>query len=148
MLLLAAAILFNKDKLPVQKPIMNRNHLIGLALSMILLGLYGGFFGAGFGVFIAITLVLFGYSFLESAAMGRVIGFCQSLAAMVIFAQHGLINYPLGVALGIGFAIGSWIGIGITLRKNERYIKSLLLLVILLSLVKVILNIFGLKFLG
>jgi hypothetical protein len=139
MLLLSAAILsFNKDRLNLEKYNFRKDNMALLVPASILLGFYGGFFGAGFGAVSVIVLSLFGFRFLEGAAIARVIGFCTALASMIVFAQHGFIDYRLGFALGIGFAIGGWIGVGVALKKSERYIRSLLLLVILASLIKIL----------
>jgi uncharacterized membrane protein YfcA len=146
MLLIVALVMFNKDKLGIKEHSIKRKHYIFLSFSMIFLGFYSGFFGAGAGVFNSLLLVLFGFSYLESTAMGRVIGACTSLAGAIVFAQHGYIDYLFGIILGIGFAIGSWIGIGIALKKNETYIKGLIFFVVILSIAKLILNYFSIYF--
>lgn len=138
MLVLAALALFNRDRYKVKEYKPTRRNYFYLALSSLILGVYGGFFGAAFGVFMAIALAMFGFSFINSAAMTRVIGFCMSLAATLAFAHYRLIDYRLGIVLGAGFAIGSWIGIGLALKRGERYIKVLLFIVIILSFIKLI----------
>jgi len=143
---LAAFIVFNKDKLKIKADKTNRKHLLILALITFPIGIYGGFFGPGWGVIITIFLVLFGFGYMESAAMARAIGFIMSVAGTIVFARNGFINYAYGLTLGAGFAIGSVIGINIALKKNEGYVKSLLFVVILLTSGKLILNFFGIKF--
>jgi uncharacterized membrane protein YfcA len=138
MLVIAALALFNRDRFRVKQYEPSKRNYFYLALISLILGVYGGFFGAAFGVFMAIALAMFGFSFMNSAAMTRVIGFCMSLAATIAFAHYHLINYKLGIILGLGFAIGSWVGIGVALKRGERYIKALLFIVIILSLIKVI----------
>ncbi|HEY5152479.1 MAG TPA: sulfite exporter TauE/SafE family protein [Candidatus Saccharimonadales bacterium] len=138
LLLSAALTLLNKDRFDLKKYKFHRQNLALLAAASVILGFYGGFIGAGFGAFSVIALSLFGFNFLESAAISRVIGFCTSVAATFIFAQHHLIYYRLSIILGAGFVIGSWIGVGIALKKSEGYIRILLLLVIGASLIKVL----------
>jgi uncharacterized protein len=138
LLVVAALVLLNKDRIDLRKYKFHKANLALLIPTSILLGLYGGFIGAGFGAFSVIALSLFGFNFLESAAVSRVMGFFASVAATIIFIQHGFVDYRLALALGAGFVIGSWIGVGIALKKNEGYIRVLLLLVIGASLVKVL----------
>jgi len=130
-----------------EKPVMSGKHYVLLVVAIFFLGIWGGFFGAGFGAFIMMPFLFFGYKFMESAAIGRVIGFFMSLFAMVVFAQHGLINYVYGTFLGGGFAIGSWIGINIALKKGEEYVKGLLTFVIIITAVKLLLDFFNIKIL-
>lgn len=148
MLLILAFILFYKDSLGIKEHTLARKHYILLFLCTFPLGIYGGFFGVGFGMFIAMLLVLFGFSFIESAAMGRVVGFLMSVISTIVFIQHGLVNYTYGITLGLGFATGAWIGITIALKKEERYIKYLILFVVCLSLIKIVLNFLNIKIFG
>lgn len=56
-----------------------------------------------------------------------------------MFAEHDL-DYTFGVTLGIGLATGSWIGVGVALKKNHAYIKGLSLLILFFVILKLILN--------
>lgn len=147
LLVLIFLLITFKDKLGVKERNFVRKHHSLLAILTFLFSIWGGFFGPGFGVFITILMVLFGYTFISSAAISRVIGVFMSAAAMIIFAQHGLINYLYGGVLGGGFAIGSWIGIGIALKKGNHYVKGLLTIVILVSALKLILDFLNIKIL-
>ena len=117
---------------------LGKHHLILLIFGTFLLGLYGGFFGAGFGTFIMKLLVATGYSYLNGAALSRVIGSVMSIVATATFAYHGVIDYSLGISLGIGYAIGGWIGAGISIKRGDKYIRVLLLIVIIISIAKLV----------
>lgn len=146
MLSIIAFVLLNKDRLGIKEHALTHKHLFLLFITMVPLGIYQGFLGAGFGVFIAMTFVLFGFRFLEASAIGRVVGVVGSIVGAIIFAEHGLINYLYGITLGFGFGFGSWIGIGVALKKDEKYIKGLILFVVIFSVVKLILNYFNINF--
>ncbi len=143
LLVLVAIVLLNKERLGIKERALTRRHTVWLGIATAFMGFYAGFFGAGAGVFWTLLLVLFGFSFIDSAGIARVIGTCTSLVAAVIFAAHGLINYRLGLALGAGFAIGSWVGIGVALKRGDAYIKAILVLVVAFSVLKLILNSLG-----
>lgn len=136
LLIMAAVVLFNRDRFKLQKHKLHYQNLPVLIPTGLVLGFYSGFLGAGFGAFAVIALSLFGLGFLESAAIARVVGFCTSLAGAIIFAMHGLINYSLALGLGAGFIVGSWVGIGMALKQSEDHIRVLLLLVITAALIK------------
>jgi uncharacterized membrane protein YfcA len=103
-----------------------------------LLGIYGGFLGVGFGTLITFVFVLIGLNFVKSAAVSRVVGLIMSAVATAVFAYHGAINYPYAIALGLGLAIGGWIGAGIGVRKGNDYIKVLFIIILLATIAKLI----------
>ncbi len=141
--LIVFVVLFNKDRIGIKEKPLTHKNLALASVATFLLAIYGGFFGAGFGFFIIVVLVLLGFTFIKSAAIGRVVGFFMSAASAIVFARSGLINYQYGIALGAGFAIGSWVGIGIAMKRGDKYIKSLLIIIMILSLVKLLSGVFN-----
>ena len=135
----------NQKKWMREKPLMSGKHYFLLALATFFLGIWGGFFGAGFGAFIMMPFLFFGFKFMESAGIARVIGFVMSTFAMLVFAHQGLINYVYGAFLGGGFAIGSWIGISIALKKGDEYVRGLMAVVVIITAIKLILDFLNIK---
>lgn len=62
----------------------------------------------------------------------------MSATSAIVFVQNGVINYSYGLILGGGFAVGSWIGIGFALKKGNEYIRSLLAVIMILTLIKLL----------
>lgn len=146
-LLLAVVVVVSlKKNTPehLKKNLSPKNTLILVSLAF-LLGIYGGFFGAGFGIFIMFVLVAFRFTFLESASLGRLIGFMMSLTASLVFVYNGSINYAYAFSVGIGSAIGSWFGIGIALKKGDRFVRILFIVIIVVTILKLILEFFNIK---
>lgn len=142
----AFLIIFNKDKLKIKERKLTHKNFVILALSTFLLAIYGGFFGAGFGFFIIILLVVSGFSFIKGAAVGRVVGFFMSLSSAIVFAHNGIINFSYGLSIGAGFAIGSWVGVGIAVKRGDNYVRSLLVVIMILTLLKLLSGFFNLRF--
>lgn len=117
-------------------------HIVFIIISSLALGIYGGFFGAGFGTLIMLVFLFSGSSFIKSAASSRIVGIFMSSTATIIYASHGLINWQYGIILGIGYAVGSWLGIGYALKKGNAYVKKLLIATIVISIIKLIPDIF------
>jgi len=136
--LILAILLFGKNKIGVHERVFSSKSMLLASVFTFLLGIYGGFFGGGFGTFIAIILVLSGFTALKSAAIGRVVGLIMSLTATVVFAYAGLINLSYGLSLGLGSAIGAWIGAGYAIKKGSKYIKSLIVIITLLTVLKML----------
>ena len=119
---------------------ITRMHWTLALIATFFLGIYGGFFGIGFGTFITFIFVLTGLSFMKGSATSRVVGFIMSVASALVFAFGGLINYPYALALGFGFSIGSWIGVGLGIRKGNEYIRVLFIMILLAAIVRLVLN--------
>lgn len=99
-------------------------------LVMLILGVYAGFFGAGFGSFAILSLIyLFGYSFLESSAFMTVINFFALLAATAVFIGHNTINYYDGWPLLLGSALGGWVGVKYAVLKGNVWLRRAFLLI-------------------
>lgn len=138
-------VLYNKDKFKIKEKKLESKNNFQLYLFTFFLSIYGGFFGGGFGTFLMFLLVFSGFSFIKSAALSRLIGFIMSLFATVVFALGGLINYSFAISLGLGCVIGSWIGVSIALKKGNNYVKYLLMTVVLLTIIKLLLDFFGIS---
>lgn len=142
-----AVLIYKKDDLGLKEKRLERKSLIVAALATLIVGIYGGFFGAGFGTFAMLIFVLLGFTFLKSAATARIVGLFMSLTSALVFANHGIINYIYGASLGAGFALGGWIGIDLAIKKGDSYIKSLLFIIVILSALKLFSGFFNIKFL-
>ena len=137
-----AVFMFIKKKWGMTENPDRQRHIMLLALSTLLTGLYAGFFGFTFGTVITIVFAGFGYTLLQGAAMGRVVGTLASIASSIIFIWHGYVNVPYAVVLSIGFAIGGWFGARYAVKGGNRYVKILLIAVIACSVVKLLFDYF------
>lgn len=109
-----------------------------LAFIAFPIGIYSGFFGAGNGTFLAMAMVFSGLSFIQSAATARTIGIMTALTAWASFASTGTIDYVHGLPLGIGYSLGCLIGVRMAIKKGNRYIRFLLMGIILVSVAKLL----------
>src|SRR3989338_572091 len=53
-----------------------------------------------------------------------------SIASTIIFALNGLINYQLGILLFTSMSIGSYIGSHVAIKKGDKWIKNLFVLLV------------------
>lgn len=123
-----------KPKIGLEKTksmVKNHVYIIGAVLSFFL-GVYGGFYGAGNGTFLSyILILLFGQTFLESAATRKIAGFFITTMAAILFGLAGVIDYSLGIALFIGTFIGSFIGAHYSDKIGDVWIKRLFFVIVL-----------------
>jgi len=112
--------------------------IIGYILRFFI-GIWDGFFGAGSGFFSSFTnMSFFGFTIIESKATSKIPSIISSLVALSIFALAGIIDYVNGGILFMGMFVGGYIGGHIIIKKGDKWVKKLYLIVIILLAIKLI----------
>ena len=104
-----------------------------------MLGVYGGFYGAGIGVFI--LLLLAGAQRLDLVAGNAIksaVVLFLSLAAAAVFARAGAIDWIAAIPLAVGNGIGGWVGAHLSLQGGNRWIRRVLLVVVVAGVYKLL----------
>jgi uncharacterized membrane protein YfcA len=92
------------------------------------LGIYGGFFSGGYVTLLTAAYVaLFRMTFVEAVSMTKVLNIFSSLVATMIFMWHGLIDYKLGILLGVAMFLGASLGGHIALKMNNVWLRRVFL---------------------
>ena len=100
----------------------------------LLIGLYGGYFGAGLGILMLSTL-----SLLQLGTIHQVNGLKTALAgiingiAVVVFVVSGSVNWKLAVPMLVSASIGGWLGATMA-RKMDRTVVRRIVIAIGVSL--------------
>ena len=95
------------------------------------LGIYGGFFSGGYVTLLtAAYVILFRMTFIQAIATTKLINIFSSLIATLIFASQGVLNYQLGLILGLTMFLGGVIGGQISLRLNTVWLQRIYLTVV------------------
>ncbi len=124
---------------PSSKKRSKKRYAVGLPISFFL-GVYGGFYGVNLGTFLSYLLILvFGQTFLESAATRKIVGLLLILAAIVVFATHHVIDYRYGAFLFAGSGTGSYLGAHFSDRIGNLWVKRLFIVVVLILAAKLVL---------
>jgi uncharacterized membrane protein YfcA len=109
-----------------------RGYAIGLSMNL-LIGIYGGFYGAMAGTFMLyILLFFFKLTFLEGTATLKIASFMMTTMAAVVFASKGAIHYPMAAVMFSGCAIGSYFGAHYSDRIGNVWIKRLFIGIVLI----------------
>jgi len=121
-----------------QKKIKGRRKFFAILASFIV-GIYGGFYGAGAGTFLFYILILcFGETFLESAGTHALPNLAFSVTAAVIFAYKGVINYTWTAPLFIGSFAGSYLSAYHAEKIKNIWLKRLFFVVVLILVIKLL----------
>lgn len=120
-------------------PLTRRDYVKGFFFSL-LVGTYGGFYGAGAATFLAYIMVLvFRQTFLEGAATLKIGAISLAATSGLTYAFHGAVHLPLAVAMFAGSCIGSYVGAHYSDRIGNAWIKRLFIGIVSIMVIKLIL---------
>jgi uncharacterized membrane protein YfcA len=112
--------------------------IIGYTLTF-LLGIYGGFFSGGYvTVLTAVYVVCFRMNFLQAIATTKLINIFSSGIATFVFMRHGLVNYRLGIILGVTMFVGAMIGARFAIRLGNMWLRRIYLTAVWLLGLKIL----------
>lgn len=105
----------------------------------LILGFYDGFLGPGTGSFWIFVSVLFlGFNMKKASINTKIFNFSSNVIALIIFLWQYEVLWKVGFLMGFGQILGAFLGAKFVLRTNVRFIKTLFLLVVGLTILKVI----------
>jgi uncharacterized membrane protein YfcA len=113
--------------------------LTGYALTFAL-GIYGGFFSGGYVTMLTAAYVaLFRLTFVEAVSTTKIINVFSSLIATLVFMWRGLVDYKLGVILGVSMFLGAFVGARVTLKLNNVWLRRVFLATVIILASKILL---------
>ena len=104
---------------------------------MIGIALYGGYFGAGYGI---ITLAILGFSELSNInqlnSLKNITSICVGVVSVVYLSSIGLINWSVIPLLMIGNVVGGWFGATYSSKLPSKLIRNIIIgFAVMLSLI-------------
>ncbi len=107
------------------------------SLAACFIGFYDGFFGPGTGSFLILAFVIIlGFDFLKASAYAKVINCVTNLSALVVFVWQGSFIPGIAILMAIGNISGSVVGSRMALRKGNRFIRVVFLVIVTLLIVR------------
>ena len=103
---------------------------VGLVLSFLVIGAYGGFIQAGVGFLIITGLLVQGLDLVRINAVKVFVVGAFTVAALAVFVAHGQVDWRLGAALAAGNAAGGWLGTRLAVAKGHAWIRRLVLVTV------------------
>jgi len=107
-----------------------------IPLICITIGFYDGFFGPGTGAFLALALNFFiRLNLVEATANAKVFNFFSSFGAFIAFMINGKVIYLLAIPLIVASVFGNYIGSILAIKKGEKFIKGVLIIVFVVLII-------------
>jgi len=105
-----------------------------LLAGQFVVGVYGGYFGAGIGILMLAALGLMGFVNIHRMnGLKNWGGFCMNLVAAVTFASSGIVRWPVALGMAIGSVVGGYVGARAALRVSQEAVRGAVAAVGLLS---------------
>lgn len=104
-----------------------------------LLGIYGGLYSGGYVTVLTAALVgFYGMTYSESVASTKLINVFSSLIATAVFMWQGLVDYRLGIILGLTMFAGAYVGAHYVTKLNDIWIRRIFLTTVFLLAIKML----------
>jgi hypothetical protein len=106
------------------------------------LGFYDGFFGPGVGSMLIVAFVLlFREPLARASGNAKVVNLASNLAALGLFAWRGVVLWRVALPMAAANALGASVGAGLAIKHGERFVRPVLLAVVLAVVVKIVIDI-------
>lgn len=107
---------------------------VSLLAFQFLIGVYGGYFGAGMGILMLAALGFMGFTNIHRMnglkALG---GTCANLMAAATFALSHLVNWPIAVAMAVGAIVGGYGGSRLAQKVPQEWVRRTIIVIGLAS---------------
>jgi uncharacterized membrane protein YfcA len=113
---------------PHQKPGLRT--VVMVVLFQFLVGVYGGYFGAGIGILMLSSLAFMGIPDIHQMnAVKSILAVTMNGVTAVIFAMSGIIAWKYAFVMAITAAIGGYLGAKVSRRVKPGYIRAIVVII-------------------
>ena len=108
---------------------------------VFVLAIYGGLYSGGYVTILTAVLVAFsGMTFGESIGSTKLLNVFSSGIATLIFMWQGLIDYRLGIILGVAMFVGAYVGAHYATKMNDVWLRRIFLATVIILALKTIVD--------
>jgi uncharacterized protein len=138
LLVVVAAFLAFRPPLHPAPPRVSLRWEVPVALALaVVFGAYDGFFGPGTGTFLIIGFVfLLGHGLTRASAEAKVVNFASNLAAFLLFAAKGSVDWSVALPMAVAQLVGGYVGSQVALRGGDRLVRWVVLGVVVALVLK------------
>ncbi len=136
LLVVAAAVVALRRTTEATAPWATRPRL-ALGILALGLGAYDGFFGPGTGSMLIVgNALLFGDNLTRASGNAKVVNLASNLAALLLFSIRGTVIWQIALPMAAANALGAFVGVRLAIRRGDRFVRAVVLLVVLALVVK------------
>lgn len=106
-------------------------------LLTFILGIYGGLFSGGYvTILTAVCVGIYGMKYGEAVASTKLINVFSSSVATAVFMWQGLVDYRLGLVIGVTMFAGAYVGAHYATKVNDVWLRRIFLTTVFLLAIK------------
>jgi uncharacterized membrane protein YfcA len=110
---------------------------------VFLLAIYGGLFSGGYVTLLtAVCVGIYGMRYGEAVASTKLINVFSSGVATIVFMWQGLVDYRLGIIIGVTMFVGAYVGAHYATKLNDIWLRRIFLTAVLLLAIKTLYDLF------
>lgn len=145
---LAAIVIFLKKDMgedDLSHSLSRRSAILLSLLIGFLIGGYDGMFGPGAGTFAIFAFSsIMKYDIKTASGNAKIVNLASNYASLFTFALAGTVYYQIAIPAAICNIIGNYIGAAHALKKGGRFIRPMMIIVLIFLLAKIGLDLFKL----
>ena len=112
------------------------------AIAGIVIGFYDGFFGPGTGSFLILVFtVILRYDFAKANGNTKIVNLASNIAALTAFIVGGKVIFSIGIPAAIAGIAGNMLGSRYVVKKKNKLIRPIFLIVFIMLFVRIVINI-------
>ena len=137
-----AAVLFSIPRRTTSDTLSKHSRVTVVAgyVATFVLGAYGGFFSGGYVTMLTAAFVaLFGMTFLQAVATTKLVNVFSSSVATIIFMWRGLVDYRLGILLGVIMFLGAYLGGRLSIKIGDLWLRRIFFAAVIALALKILL---------
>lgn len=124
--------------------IEKRKKYIYAGLIGLLIGFYDGLIGPGTGTFaIMAYCLIMKYDLKTASGNSKLLNLASNYASLSVFLFSGKIMFHIAVPAAIFGLIGNYLGSGFAIKKGAKFIRPMMIVVIVLLFAKIFFDVFG-----
>ena len=145
---IAAVVIFLKKDMGEEDLSHSLSHRATIIFSLLigfLIGGYDGMFGPGAGTFAIFAFSsIMKYDLKTASGNAKIVNLASNYASLLTFALAGAVYYQIAIPAGICNIIGNYIGASHALEKGGKFIRPMMIIVLIFLLAKIGLDLFKL----
>jgi uncharacterized membrane protein YfcA len=104
--------------------------LAAILLAQLVIGIYGGYFGAGIGILMLSSLSFLGLKDIHQInALKTVLAFCMNVTAAGLFIARGLVRWEYAPAMAAAAILGGYVGARLSLVLPPGIIRWVVIII-------------------
>jgi hypothetical protein len=104
--------------------------LAGIVAVQFLIGIYGGYFGAGIGILMLSSLSFLGLKDIhETNALKTFLAFCMNIVAAGIFVWRDYVEWHYALAMAVAAIVGGYLGARFSLLLPTYVVRWIVIVI-------------------